>query len=137
MKKFLSLGRVGLVIYLCVTVNHLPATPLSNVMTPPPPFPHTSASIFSIRLHSTMGIRKLYSLLSPYSVPKQFKHSDPQSSLLYIDGPGLCHYIYNILLVSSQKRQRGNAFAATISYRDFTSGVGNYLTQLQNCGFEM
>ncbi|KAF8533853.1 XPG domain containing-domain-containing protein [Trichophaea hybrida] len=82
-----------------------------------------------------MGIRHLYSHLSPYARPETF---DPASSraILYIDGPALCHHIYHLLFCAGSPAG-GNAFETTLNYRTLALAFGSYLSRLSTSGFEI
>jgi hypothetical protein len=80
-----------------------------------------------------MGIRHLYTHLSPYAQPETFPR--PSATAIYIDGPALCHHIYHHLF--SSVSTSGNAFETSISYSVLGDAYGSYLTRLEGAGFEM
>jgi hypothetical protein len=81
-----------------------------------------------------MGIRHLYSHLSPYARPETFRPSDTNTAL-FIDGPALCHHIYHLLFCAAPSS--GNAFETAVPYRTLALAFSSYLSRLESSGFKM
>ncbi|CUS08680.1 unnamed protein product [Tuber aestivum] len=80
-----------------------------------------------------MGIRHLYTNLRPYASPTTL---DPGTEI-FIDGPGLAHYVYDQCLRASASQSPPadtNPWDSAISYSALQDGVIKYLHMLESCG---
>ena len=83
-----------------------------------------------------MGIRNLYSHLTPFARPEIFSSSCDSKTPIYIDGPALCHHIYHLIFCAGSAIG-GNPFETTLSYRTFALAYHSYLSRLEVSGFRM